>query len=193
MAEDPGFFMSQDFFGANASVDRLGNFEWKEVNPGSYIVQVEGGNGPGSFFVKSAALGGRDIATGFTASGPASIDLVVSSKGGSVEGTVALREKDGDSDHPAANATVVAVPEEKYRKLADHFKTGSTDQQGHFAIRGMAPGNYTLYAWQDVDDGIWRDTDFLKSQAANGTSLKVEEGSDQKLELKLSSVTEEWQ
>jgi protocatechuate 3,4-dioxygenase beta subunit len=193
MAEDPGFFMSQDFFGANASVDRLGNFEWKEVNPGSYIVQVEGGNGPGSFFVKSAALGGRDIATGFTASGPASIDLVVSSKGGSVEGTVALREKDGDSDHPAANATVVAVPEEKYRKLADHFKTGSTDQQGHFAIRGMAPGSYMLYAWQDVEDGIWRDADFLKSQAANGTSLKVEEGSDQRLELKLSSVTEEWQ
>lgn len=199
VAEDSGFFISQGFFGANASVDRLGNFDWKDVNPGTYIVQVEGGNGPGSFFLKSATLGGRDIATGFTLSGPATLDLLLSSKGGSIEGTVVLREdrtsdeeKDAGTDHPAANATVVAVPEEKYRKLPDHFKTGSTDQQGHFTIRGLGPGSYTLYAWQDLDDGIWYDADFLKSQEANGRVLKVEDGSTQKVELKLSTVSEEW-
>jgi hypothetical protein len=87
---------------------------------------------------------------------------------------------------------VVAVPEEKYRKLPDHFKTGSTDQQGHFTIRGLGPGSYTLYAWQDLDDGIWYDADFLKSQEADGRVLKVEDGSTQKVELKLSTVTEEW-
>jgi hypothetical protein len=192
MPEDAGFFMSQEFFGANASVDRLGNFEWKDVNPGTYIVQLEGGNGPGSFFLKSLTLGGRDIATGFAATGFASLDLVVSARGASIEGTVADREKDVDDAHAVADATVVAVPEEKYRKLPDHFKTGSTDQQGHFMIRGLAPGSYTLYAWLDVEDGIWRDGDFLRSQEANGTAVKVEEGSDLKVALKLSSVSEEW-
>jgi protocatechuate 3,4-dioxygenase beta subunit len=192
LPEDPGLFMSQDFFGANASVDRLGNFQWKDVNPGSYIVQVEGGSGPGSFFLKSATLGGRDIATGFTASGPTTLELMVSSKGGSVEGDVVEKEKDVDTDHPVANATVVAVPEEKYRKLPDHFKTGSTDQQGRFTIRGLAPGSYTLYAWQDLEDSVWYDPDFLRSQEANGTALKVTEGSNQKVELKLSPITEEW-
>jgi len=39
---------------------------------------------------------------------------------------------------------------------------------------------------------VWRDADFLKSQEANGTAVKVEEGSNQKIELKLSSVGEEW-
>ncbi len=198
---DPGFFMAQDSFGMNARVDRLGNFEWKEVNPGNYIAQVEGGGGQGSFFLKSMTLGGRDIATGFTASGPATIDLVVSSKGGMVEGTVlekeVEKEKDVDTDHvnndfPVANATVVAVPEEKYRKLPDHFGTGSTDQHGSFTIRGLAPGRYTLYAWQDLEDGILVDPDFLKSQEAYGTTVKVEEGSDQKIDLKLSLVGEEW-
>src|SRR5580658_263374 len=62
LPEDPGFFMSPEFFGANAPVDRSGNFEWKNVNPGNYIVQVYGGNGQG-FFLKSVTLGGRDIAT----------------------------------------------------------------------------------------------------------------------------------
>lgn len=189
--ENPGFFMSQDFFGANAPVDRVGNFEWKSVNPGNYIVQVYGGDGQG-FFLKSVMLGGRDISTGFTASGPASLDLLVSYKGGAVEGTVVETEKDVDNERPAANATVVAVPDEKYRKLPDHFGTGSSDQQGRFTIRGLAPGSYALYAWQDLEDGVWHDADFLKSQEANGTALKLEEGSRPQIELKLSPVGEEW-
>jgi len=191
LPEDPAFFMSQDFFGENALVDRLGNFEWKNVNPGNYIVQVYGGEGQG-FYLKSATRGGQDIATGFTASGPATLDLLVSYKGGTVEGTVVEKEKDVDTDHPVANATVVAVPEEKYRKLPDRFVTGATDQHGRFTIRGLARGSYRLYAWQDVEEGVWRDPDFLKSQEANGTALKVEEGSRQQLELKLSQVAEEW-
>jgi hypothetical protein len=196
LPEDPGLFMSQDFFGANAPVDHVGNFEWKSVNPGNYIVQVYGGDGQG-FFLKSATLGGRDIASGFTASGPATLDLLVSYKGGRIEGTVVEKEKDVDTDpanndHPVANATVVAVPEEKYRKLADRFVTGSTDQHGRFTIGGVAPGSYRLYAWQDMEGSVWRDSDFLKSQEANGTTLKVEEGSRQQIELKLSPVGEEW-
>jgi protocatechuate 3,4-dioxygenase beta subunit len=195
VTDDPGFFMSQDFFGENTPVDRLGNFEWKNVIPGNYIVQVYGGDGQG-FFLKSVALDGRDIATGFTASGPATLDLLVSYKGGTVEGMVVEKEKDVDTDHvnndhPVANAAVVAVPEEKYRKLPDRFVTGSTDQHGSFTIRGLAPGSYRLYAWQDVEEGVWRDPDFLKSQEANGTALKVEEGSRQQVELKLSPVGEE--
>jgi Carboxypeptidase regulatory-like domain len=196
VSEEPGFFMSQDFFGENAPVDRLGNFEWKNAIPGNYVVQMYGGDGQG-FFLKSVALGGRDIATGFTASGPATIDLLVSYKGGTVEGMVVEKEKDVDTDHvnndhPVANAAVVAVPEEKYRKLPDRFVTGSTDQHGSFTIRGLPPGSYRLYAWQDMEEGFWRDPDFLKSQEANGTALKVEEGSRQQVELKLSPVGEEW-
>jgi protocatechuate 3,4-dioxygenase beta subunit len=193
LPENPSFFLSQDFFGTNAPVDRLGNFEWKNVNPGNYIVQVYGGDGQG-FFLKSVRLGERDIETGFAASGPATLDLLVSYKGGTIEGAVvdAAAEKDGDNVHPVANATVVAVPEERYRKLPDRFGTGSTDQHGRFTIRGVAPGSYTLYAWQDLEEGVWRDADFLKSQEANGKAVKVEEGSHQKVELKLSPAGEEW-
>jgi hypothetical protein len=197
LPEDSGIFMPQNFFGTNAPVDRLGNFQWKNVNPANYIVQVYGGDAQGGFFLKSVTLGGRDIATGFTASGPASLDLLVSSKGGTIEGAVVEKEKDVDTDpmnndHPAPNATVVAVPEEKYRKLPDRFVTGATDQHGRFTLRGLPPGSYTLYAWQDLEEGVYRDPDFLKSQESNGTAVKVEEGSHQNVELKLSLAGEEW-
>jgi len=191
-SDDGGLFVLQDVFGTNASVDRFGNVEWKDVNPAYYIVQMYGGGSQDNFFLKSVTLGGRDVAAGFAASGPLTLDIIVSTRGATVEGTVVENEKDVDNDHPVANATVVAVPEEKYRKLPDRFATGSSDQHGHFMIRGLAPGSYTLYAWQDLKDGVWHDADFLKSQEATGTAVRVEEGSDQRVMLKLSPVSEEW-
>jgi hypothetical protein len=214
LPDDPGFFMSQEFFGANAPVDRMGNFEWKDVNPGNYIVQLYGGDGQSNFFLKSVMLAGHDVETGFSISGAATIDAVASTKSGAIEGAVLDSESSENapvakteqtnsaqnqtnvervnSQHPVANATVVAVPEEKFRKLPDHFGIGLTDQHGRFTIRGLSPGSYTLYAWQDMEESIYRDPDFLKSQEANGTSAKVEEGSSQTIDLKLSPVGEEW-
>jgi protocatechuate 3,4-dioxygenase beta subunit len=196
MPDDPGFFLSLDFFGANAPVDRLGNFAWENVIPGSYVVQLYGDDGQSSFFLKSVTLSGRDVTTGFTASGPATLDVVASTKGGTVEGAVVEKENGGNdhgnNDHPVANATVVAVPEGKYRKLSRRFITGLTDQHGRFTIHGLAPGSYTLYAWQDMEEPVWVDPDFLKPQEANGKAVKVEEGSHQQVELKLSPVAEEW-
>jgi hypothetical protein len=192
LPDDPGFFMSQDFFGGNATVDRQGNFEWKDVNPGNYIVQVYGSDPQSNYYLKSVTVGGRDVATGFTTRGPATLEVLVSSKAGVVEGTVVEKEKDVDDARPAANATVVAVPEEKYRKIPNRFVSGTSDQHGRFSIRGLAPGSYTLYAWLDLEDGVWRDADFLKTQEANGTAVKVEEGSEQKVELKLSPAGEDW-
>ena len=169
-----------------AQVDRLGNFQWTNVNPGSYVVQVYGGEGPDRF-LKSVTLADRDSTTGLTLAGPASVELVISSKSGALEGVVS------DKDQPVRNATVVAVPEEKYRKLRERFSVASSDQNGRFLIRGLAPGSYTLFAWQDLEEGLYYDADFLKTQENNGTTLKVEEGSRQKIELKLSPVSDDWQ
>ena len=191
--ENSSIYISQDVFGTNAAVDRLGNFEWGNVIRGNYVVQVFGGDRPGGFFLKSAKIGGQDITTGFLASGPAVVDLVVSYNGGSVEGKVIEKEGDADGDHPAKNATVVAVPEEKYRNQSERFASGATDQYGHFTVRTLPPGSYTFYAWQDVDENVYSDPDFLKTQESNGKAIKIEENSRQVLDLKLSPVAANWQ
>ncbi|MGC2247484.1 MAG: hypothetical protein WA609_12850 [Terriglobales bacterium] len=191
ISDDSGFFMSQDAFGENAAVDRQGNLSWKNVNPGNYVLRLYGGNGQDSFFLKSASVGVNGIDASFSLSGPAVLDLVVSTKGAIIDGVVTDRDQQGN-ETPASNVEVVAVPEEKYREIPERFGDGATDQYGRFTIRGLAPGTYMLFAWQDVSDDVYRDASFLKSQESNGVTVKVEEGAHQSVNLRLSAVGDDW-
>jgi hypothetical protein len=169
-----------------AQVDRWGNFQWTGLMPGTYSVQFSGDEVP-ELYLKYVRIGASNLDGSFRLTGPASVEVVVSPKSGIIEGVVV------DHDQPASNATVVVVPEEKYRKLAQHFHSSSTDQNGNFTFRGLAPGSYTVFAWQDVDEDLYRDAGFLKAQESNGLSVKVDEESRQKIQLKVSPVGEEWQ
>jgi hypothetical protein len=191
VSDDGGFFKSDESFGENAQVDRQGNFSWKNVNPGNYVLRLYGGDEHNDFFLKSARVGASTADSTFSLSGPAVLDLVVGTKGASIEGVVADRDQQGN-DAPVLNAEVVAVPEEKYRNIPERFGEGATDQFGRFTIHSLAPGTYTLFAWQDVGYDVYRDPDFLKSQEANATPVKVEEGAHETVGLKLSAVADDW-
>jgi hypothetical protein len=76
-------------------------------------------------------------------------------------------------------------PEEPKRKQHYLFKSITTDQYGHFDLRGLAPGKYKLFSWDGVEQGEWEDTDFLKDSEEKGVTVDLK-GSDIKaIELKL--------
>jgi hypothetical protein len=56
------------------------------------------------------------------------------------------------------------------------FKSISSDQEGRFSLRGVAPGEYTVLAWEDAEANATRNAEFLKEFETRGIPLKVREG-----------------
>jgi hypothetical protein len=63
--------------------------------------------------------------------------------------------------------------------------TVSTDQNGAFRIRSLAPGDYRVYAWQDDGEGIIQDPEFRGKFAAQCAKLTLAEKSHENLDMKL--------
>jgi len=108
----------------------------------------------------------------------ANLEITVSSRGARISGSVL----NADS-LPIPGAWAVAVPEEDKRKFLRLYKAVSTDQYGHFEIRGMAPGKYKLFSWEGIEARAWEDPDFLKDYEDKGQEIEVREGDQKSLDL----------
>lgn len=172
--EMPNGFAATDGFAQVSHVAGDGSVEWKNVPPGRYYVQLAGdaGSSP-DWYLKSTLANGRDVnEAGISAEGGTIVlDLLASASGGVVDG-VAADEKNS----PVSNAVIVAVPEARLRSREDHYRKTVTDQNGRFTLRGIPPGDYTLFAWESVDGESYLNPEFLKSYEAKGIALRVGEG-----------------
>ncbi len=175
-----GPFMSEASFDTLARVNADGSFEWKNVPAGRYSVQISDASAIPDWFLKSVAAG-RDAAdSGFSvSSGTTTLDLVASANGAVAEG-VAANQK----DEPVADAVIVAVPEARFRSRPDRYRKAVTDQSGRFTLRGLPPGDYTLFAWESVDGEAYYNPEFLKSYEGQGRALSLSEGERKSVQLK---------
>ena len=145
---------------------------------GHHYLDHEVGRG---YIVQSVQLEGRDIfEEGLTISGPGQIELeiVLSKDGGQLTGLVS--DKDGA---PVAGATVVLAPESRLRSHQDLFLHSQTDQAGRYEFQAIQPGNYTAFACEDVEPGIWWDADFMRGYEGKGEAVVVKSGGRESLKL----------
>lgn len=172
-----------------AHIGANGEFAWTDVPSETYFVQIAGNNtAEQDWFVKTVQAGGRDLSdSGFGVSGgTVFLDVVVSANGAFVDGVVA-----DPQNKPVSNAVVVAVPEIRMRGRVDHYRQTVTDQTGHFALRGLRPGSYTLFAWESVEGQAYYDPEFLKSYEGQGSALRVNEGERRSVQLSVIPVRDQ--
>jgi hypothetical protein len=135
---------------------------------------VANGFGFEDYYTKTVSLGGRDVTESGISSGDltpgATFELTVSPFGARVDGVVL-----DDSKKPVANAFVVCVPEPKLRARHELYITDTTNQQGHYVLRGLRPGAYKVYAFDEVDPGAIYSSEFLKPIEDMGESMEVKE------------------
>jgi hypothetical protein len=62
-------------------------------------------------------------------------------------------------------------------------QSGFTDEKGKFHLRDVAPGEYKIFAWEDVPFGAPQDPEFRKPFEKQGLALKMEPNGHQTVEL----------
>jgi hypothetical protein len=180
-----------------STVSANGVFTFAQVMPGNYLVTVQPfqsappvataqrGNafpppqrgGPSTpptpsalqnGYVKSVRLGAEDVLTGalsIAAQPISGLEIVIGANPGRVEGDIGR----------VPNATVVLVPAARMRR-PDLHKSVLTDAEGRFDFQGVPPGDYLLFAWNDVESGAWMNADFLAAYESRGRAVRVTEG-----------------
>jgi len=77
------------------------------------------------------------------------------------------------------------VPEGARRNRFDLYRTTSTDAAGRFHSEGVPPGDYRVFAWDDIETGAWMDPDYLRRFEDRGRPLRISEGGTANLELRV--------
>ncbi|MGB8579361.1 MAG: carboxypeptidase-like regulatory domain-containing protein [Candidatus Sulfotelmatobacter sp.] len=164
-----------------AHVSNDGSFSWKDVPPGTYSVQISDVSAMPDWFLKSAAADGHDATdSGFSVGASAvTLDLTASANGGTVDGVAS-----NQGDEPVADAVIVAVPEARFRNRPDRYRKAVADQSGHFSLRGLPPGDYTLFAWESVDGEAYYNAEYLRAYEDRGKPMRVREGNRMRVQLK---------
>jgi carboxypeptidase family protein len=166
-------------FGAQARAAQNGSFLLRDVTEGLYRLTASGQSQ--DCYLKSIRYAGMEVSDdefNVVRGTQATLEVTISSRGARVQATV----KDADG-LPAAGVWVVLVPDEAHRNEFHLFKQQISDQYGRFDIRGIAPGDYKVFSWEQVEPNAWEDPDFLKPFEARGESVSLQEGDGKSIEL----------
>jgi hypothetical protein len=80
------------------------------------------------------------------------------------------------SNKPVPNATVVVIPPDARRENHELYKTAKSDAAGKFTVRGIAPGNYKLFAFEGLAGGEFYNSRFLSKYEFRGKPINVAQG-----------------
>jgi 5-hydroxyisourate hydrolase-like protein (transthyretin family) len=167
----------------NATVGADGSFAFADVPEGTYVLNFS--SLPSGYYVKSNGAGGSlesEITIGHSQSLP-SLEFTLSSKVAHLEGDVS------SSDQPAIGAAVVLVPEGG-RARTGFYRRSMTDQSGRFSIKGIVPGDYKIFAFEDLERGGSLNPDFLQPFEDRSHTVHLQEGGDLNVRLEAIPASE---
>jgi len=180
--------LGRSTFGAAAASDFT--FKFSNMSVGDYRLTVQGqgavaaGARPGSnaVYIKEARFDGTDVLNGpLRISGTASgtLDILLGIGGGQVSGTLTDKRS-----QPVPVTQVILIPD-RYRDRPELYRVVNTDENGHFNLVGVTPGDYKLFSWDGLEPNAWFDPDVMAQSETKGVPVRVTDTSSETFDVKL--------
>jgi protocatechuate 3,4-dioxygenase beta subunit len=157
-----------------------GTLSLDNVSPGEYRVMA---NLPQQLdlYIKSVRIEQTDALNqpwviGNSVSG--TLNVVLGRNTGQIEGTAVDARR-----QPAAGVQVVLIPD-RSRDRYELFRAATTDQNGHFTMRAIAPAEYKIFAWEALEPYAYFDPELLRRFESQGRPVKILESSRENMEVK---------
>jgi Carboxypeptidase regulatory-like domain len=171
----------EEFFSmpGHSEINKDGSLEIKDVMPDLYSLDIT--EPAPDAYLKGARYGSADAMGTFRVSGAGgSLELLIGARGARVGGVVM------NSDPVVVlGAWVALVPEEAKQKQKRLYQAVRTDANGKYEFRGVAPGSYTLFSWDQVAGHEWEDPEFMKAFEGKGAAISLEEKENKSMDLTL--------
>jgi hypothetical protein len=161
-----------------------GTFTLENVGHDKFRVMAM--NFPQGTWLKSIRAGDQEVLEAgldLNAGSPGPLQVTLGVGTGSVSGTV-----QDANQKPVSASMVQLIPDPMKEERYDLYRVVSSDQNGQFTMQGIPPGEYKVFALDDVEPGSSTDPEFLKTHDSKTTKVTVKENSQQSVSLTQISV-----
>ena len=134
-------------------------------------------------YLKSATFANRDIldeGLDLRSGGSGALEIVMSANTAEVSGTV--RNEKGD---PAPGSRVTLIPVKDRVGVQNASRYGTSDQMGSFRMSGVPPGEYKIWAWEQLEFGLDQVPEFRRQFESSAVTVKVAEKASESVALKM--------
>jgi len=165
------------FGGVSAEVKADGSFLLKNAIPVVYELAL---NFVPGVYLKALRIGDKQLTDRHIdlASKSEPLTVVLGADVGDVEGSV-----QNAKGEPVLRARVNVIAYGDHAGRIDLSRLGFTDSKGEFKIKNVAPGDYKVFAWEDVPIGAPQNPEFRKPFEKQAASIRMQPNGHEKVSL----------
>jgi hypothetical protein len=159
-----------------------GTFQFKHVQSDKFRMALHGV--PAGCYVKSVRFADQDVTHSLldlTGGIGGKLEIVISTNAAEIDGVV--RNEKGEA--VPSITLVVWNTSVEFSMSPDMRRRFRSDKTGAFKLDGLAPGDYRIVAWEEIDPLLALDEDFRKKFESRAAAVKVGEKATETVEVKL--------
>jgi hypothetical protein len=161
--------------------DAIGTFNYPTVRPGEIRFLLL--RPPPGMYFKSARFGTREVLdSGFELNSEPTdtLEVFLSPNAATITATAV-----DENQKAVQGATVVIVSDLARRRRQDLNKSATSNAEGRVTFDGLAPGEYKVFAWDDIPANSWQNPEVLRTYDSRGVNIRVIENSKENVTLRV--------